>query len=79
MLFLVKSYTNATSKWWHLWEIDFRSALNSTPGRRGHLGWQCSPEEGAPWHFHTKVPPPRTLRWDYAYIPMVVLEGGGVL
>ena len=29
---------NATSKRWHLWEIDLRSALNSTPG--------CSMREG---------------------------------
>ena len=29
---LVNSHTNATSKRWHLWEIDLRFALNSTPG-----------------------------------------------
>ena len=33
MLSLVNSHTNATSKRWHLWEIDLRFALNSTPGR----------------------------------------------
>jgi len=32
MVSLVNSHTNATSKRWHLWEIDFRFALNSTPG-----------------------------------------------
>ena len=31
MVSLVNSHTNATSKRWHLWEIDFRFALNSTP------------------------------------------------
>ena len=29
---LVNSHTNATSKWQHLWKIDLRGALNSTPG-----------------------------------------------
>ena len=29
----VNSNTNATSKRWHLWEIDSRFALISTPGR----------------------------------------------
>ena len=32
MIYLVNSHTNATSKRWHLWEIDLRFALNSTPG-----------------------------------------------
>ena len=32
MISLVDSHTNATSKTWHLWEIDLRFALNSTPG-----------------------------------------------
>ena len=32
MVSLVDSNTNATSKSWHLWEIDPRFALNSTPG-----------------------------------------------
>ena len=32
MVDLVNSHTNATSKRWHLWEIDLRFALNSTPG-----------------------------------------------
>jgi hypothetical protein len=32
MVSLVSSHTNATSKRLHLWEIDFRFALNSTPG-----------------------------------------------
>jgi len=32
MVSLVNSHTNATSKRWHLWEIDLRFALNSTPG-----------------------------------------------
>ena len=32
MFFLVNSHTNATSDRWHLWEIDLRFALNSTPG-----------------------------------------------
>ena len=31
MFFSVNSHTNATSKRWHLWEIDSRFALNSTP------------------------------------------------
>ena len=30
--FFSHSHTNATSKRWHLWEIDLRFALNSTPG-----------------------------------------------
>jgi len=30
----VNSHTNATSKRWHMWEIDLRFALNSTPGRQ---------------------------------------------
>ena len=29
---LVNFHTNATSKRWHLWEIDLGFALNSTPG-----------------------------------------------
>ena len=33
MVSLVNSHTNATSKRWHLWEIDSRFALNSTRGR----------------------------------------------
>ena len=32
MISLVNSHTNATSKRWHLWEIDLRFALKSTPG-----------------------------------------------
>ena len=32
MVLLVNSNTNATSKKWHLWEIDLKFALNSTPG-----------------------------------------------
>jgi len=32
MVSLVNSHTNATSKRWHLWEIDLRFALNSAPG-----------------------------------------------
>ena len=32
MVSLVNSHTNAVSKRWHLWEIDLRFALNSTPG-----------------------------------------------
>ena len=28
----VNSHTNATSKRWHLWDVDLRFALNSTPG-----------------------------------------------
>ena len=32
MVSLVNSHTNATSKRRHLWEIDLRFALNSTPG-----------------------------------------------
>ena len=31
---LVNPHTNATPKRWHLWEIDLRSALNTTPGWR---------------------------------------------
>ena len=30
--FLSQPHSNATSKRWHLWEIDLRFALNSTPG-----------------------------------------------
>ena len=33
MVSLVNSHTKATSKRWHLWKIDFRFALNWTPGR----------------------------------------------
>ena len=29
---LINSHTNATSKRWHLWEIDLKFTLNSTPG-----------------------------------------------
>ena len=32
MVSLVNSHTNANPKRWHLWEIDLRLALNSTPG-----------------------------------------------
>ena len=32
MVSLVNSHTDATSKRWHLWEIDSRFGLNSTPG-----------------------------------------------
>jgi len=32
MVSLVNSHTNATSKRWHLWEIDLRCAPTSTPG-----------------------------------------------
>jgi len=35
MVSLVNSHTNVTSKRWHLWEIDLRFALNSTPGWLG--------------------------------------------
>ena len=34
MVSLVDSHTNATSKRWHLWEINLKFALNSTPGWR---------------------------------------------
>jgi len=34
MVSLVNSHTNAISKMWHLWEIDLRFVLNSTPGWR---------------------------------------------
>ena len=34
MVSSINSHANATSKRWHLWEIDSRSALNSTPGWR---------------------------------------------
>ena len=34
MVSFVNSYTNASSKRQHLWEIDLRFALNSTPGWR---------------------------------------------
>ena len=47
MVYLVHSYTTATSKRWYLWEIDLRFALNSTPG------WACGDasgcEEGSRW------------------------------
>ena len=29
---LVNTHTDAISKRWHLWEIDLKFALNSTPG-----------------------------------------------
>jgi len=32
MISQVNSYTNADSKRWHLWEIDLKFALKSTPG-----------------------------------------------
>ena len=32
MIYLVNSHANATSKRRHLWEIDLRFALDSTPG-----------------------------------------------
>jgi hypothetical protein len=32
MVSLVNSHTYSTLKRWHLWEIDLRFALNSTPG-----------------------------------------------
>ena len=32
MVYLVNSNANATSKRWHLWDVDLRFALNSTPG-----------------------------------------------
>jgi len=35
MVSLVNSHTNATSNRWHLWEIDLRFALKSTPGWYG--------------------------------------------
>ena len=38
MVSLVNSHTNATSKRWHLWEIDLRFALNSTPGWKLEYG-----------------------------------------
>ena len=46
MVSWVNSHTNATSKRWHLWEIDLRFALNSTPGWLEHFeplrGATCS-------------------------------------
>ena len=33
MVSLVNTQTNATSKRWHLWEIQSRFSLNSTPER----------------------------------------------
>ena len=41
MVSLVNSHTNATLNRWHLWEVDLRFALNSTPGwltRQGAQG-----------------------------------------
>ena len=35
MVSLVNYHANATSKRWHLWEINLRFGLNSTPG------WLC--------------------------------------
>ena len=32
MVYVVNFHTNATSKRWHLWEIDLGFVLNSTPG-----------------------------------------------
>ena len=37
MVSLVSSHTNATRIGWHLWEIDLRFALNSTPGRMSRV------------------------------------------
>ena len=39
MVYLVNSHATATSKRWHLWEIDLRFALNSTPGWIKRKGW----------------------------------------
>ena len=40
MVSLVNSHTHATRFGWHLWEIDLRFALNSTPGWGGALTWR---------------------------------------
>ena len=32
MVSVVNSHSNAASKRWHLWDIDLRFTLNSTPG-----------------------------------------------
>ena len=45
MVSLANPHTNTTSKRWHLWEIDLRFALNSTPG---WFGEESGPK-GAVW------------------------------
>jgi len=41
MVPLVNSHTNITSKRRHLWEIDLRNSLNSTPGWRSRRPCTC--------------------------------------
>ena len=53
MVSLVNSHTNAISKRWHLWEIDLRFALNTTPG------W-CV----APWPLSSATYPPPVTRQE---------------
>jgi len=57
---LVNSHTNATSKRWHLWEMDLRFALNSTPGWGG-LAWMAWTSASAFQHnlAHLKQGQPR--------------------
>ena len=51
MVSLVNFHANATSKRWHLWEIDLGFALNSTPGWGvGFGGARCRVwDEHFPW------------------------------
>ena len=46
MVYLVNSHRNASSKRWHLWEIDLRFALNSTPGWFPEVGWRLGWYDG---------------------------------
>jgi len=47
MVSLVNFHTNATSNRWHLWEIDLRFALNSTPGWTGRVSTGSRPKLSA--------------------------------
>jgi len=70
MVSLVNSHTNATRVGWHLWEIDLRFPLNSTPG------WSRSKEEEADEAAFRKAYPgygydgglPEVLA-DFAHLP----------
>ena len=63
MVSSVNSRSNATSRRWHLWEIDLRFALNSTPGWSGVRPTAPRWELDTLWA--TKSAPPRgTCRSD---------------
>ena len=72
MVSLVNCHTNATSKRLHLWEIDIRFALSSTPrwvGVPGRMAAVRRPyrDPGTAvnrlqgYFAHKKTPPPKTL------------------